>query len=94
VGKSPANLIARGPLVQKSPRIYKILKFLVGSLGPYTVLLRAGSFFRELGVTSLTITGRTPTIDSRGVPKGIYATLRKHTVSKAKYVRPPCKTFS
>ena len=69
------------------------IKFLEGSLGPYTVLLTASSILRELRGTSLTITVRSPTIDSRGVPKGIYVTLRTHAVSKVKYVRPPFKKF-
>lgn len=74
----------------------RTLKFLVGPFGLYTVLLRDGSILRDVGVTSLIITGRPPIIDSRGggVPKGIYDTLRTYTVSKVKYVRPLCKKIS
>ena len=67
VGKSPAKLTARGPLSQIFLEYRNTLKFLLGPLGLYTVLLRVGSILRELGVKSLAIIGRPSLIDSRGV---------------------------
>jgi hypothetical protein len=48
---------AGGTVDQTGPQTYRTLHFVGGSFGLHSVLLTEGSLLRDLGVTSLIITG-------------------------------------